>query len=74
MKKSKITMNDIFEQKLFDKVPYKFGKEIFEAVKSGEDTKVWRLYIENKFVIFSVDSTGKCLLSWACIRGYLPIV
>lgn len=42
-------------------------------MKSGEETKVWRLYIENRFVIYSIDSTGKTLLTWASIRGHSAI-
>ena len=45
LRKNKITVKDIFEQQLFTDKPYQFSKNIFEAVKSGEDTKVWRYYI-----------------------------
>jgi ankyrin repeat protein len=69
----KITVKDIFEKQLFSDQPYLFGKQIFEAVKLGEDAKVWRYYIENKFVVYSIDSSGKSPLTWACIRGYSAI-
>lgn len=70
LKAKKITISDIFDHELFTNKPYRFGKQIFEAVKEGEDTKLWRYYIENKFVVYSVDSTLKTPLVWACIRGY----
>lgn len=69
----KITVKDIFNHELFSDVPYRFGRAIYEAVKAGEETKAWRYYIENKFVVYSVDSTKKTPLVWACIRGYATI-
>ena len=69
LKRSRLQMKDIFEQKLFSNNPYLHGKHIFESVKAGDEAKVWRQYIENKFIVFSVDSTLKTPLTWACIRG-----
>lgn len=45
LKMKKITIKDIFDQELFSDAPYRFGKKIFEMVKEGEETKVWRCYI-----------------------------
>ena len=50
------------------------GKEVVEAVKTGDDAKFWRIYTENRFVIYSVDSTGKTLLIWAATRGHTSIL
>jgi hypothetical protein len=36
LKKSKITVKDIFEHQLFSNEAYRYGKAIFEAIKSGE--------------------------------------
>lgn len=44
LKDLKLTMKDIFEKQLFSNKPYRFGKEIFEAVKTGDEAKVWRIY------------------------------
>lgn len=57
MKKMKITTSEIFTKELFSKEPYRFGKEIFTAVKEGNNEKVWRILIENKYAIFSIDHT-----------------
>lgn len=73
LKKCKLTIKDVFEQEIFSNEPYRFGRNIFEAVKTGEQTKVWRYYILKRFVVFSVDSTLKTPLTWACIRGYASI-
>ena len=35
LKKMKITVDDIFRYDIFEKTPYKFGKEIFDAIKEG---------------------------------------
>ena len=57
MENLKITMKDIFEKGLFTRQPYAFGKDVFEAVKTGDDAMFWRLYTENRYVIYGVDST-----------------
>ena len=57
MQTLKITMKDIFEKKLFGRQPYAFGKQAFEAVKTGDDAMFWRIYTENRYVLYGVDST-----------------
>lgn len=58
---------------MFEKVPYKFGKDIFSAIKEANEEKVWRTLMINKLAIFSLDSTYKTPLIWACIRGHTKI-
>lgn len=65
----KITIEDIMSKQLFKKQPYRFGNEIFLATKEGNPEKVWRIYIQNKFSIFSLDNTFKTPLMWSCIRN-----
>lgn len=74
MESLKINMNDIFQKKLFGRHPYAFGREAFEAVKAGDDAMFWRIYTENRYIIYGVDSTQKTLLIWACIRGHVSII
>jgi hypothetical protein len=45
LKMKKISIKDIFDHDLFSNEPYRLGKKIFEVVKEGEETKVWRCYI-----------------------------
>ena len=70
LRKLKMNVDDVIKYQLFSKEPYRFGKDIFTAVKNGEEEKVWRILMENKLSVFSVDHTQKNSLIWACIRGY----
>ena len=36
LKKLKMSVDDVVNQQIFSKEPYRFGKEIFNSVKEGE--------------------------------------
>lgn len=64
----------MMDTKIFDKkIPYKFGDKIFHAIKEGNESKVFRIMIQNRLCIFSFDITKKTTLIWACIRGYSKV-
>ena len=73
LRKLKMNVDDVIANNVFSKDPYKFGKDIFTAVKNGEEEKVWRILMENRLSVFSVDHTQKNALIWACMRGYHKI-
>jgi len=71
MKIMKLSFSQLLENKIFDRsIPYKFGQQIFHAIKDGNEPKVFRIMMQNRLSIFSFDPTEKTTLIWACIRGY----
>lgn len=74
LKKLKMTFGEVVECNFFSKEVYKFGKDLFGAVKEGQEEKVWRIMMENKFSIFSMDHTYKTPVFWACIRNQEPVL